>query len=43
MGIHDRNADSEADGSLTLEQAELRARLEGLFRELPPARQCAML
>ena len=34
--------DSE-DCSLTPEQAELLAKLEGLFRELPPARQRAFL
>lgn len=31
------------DSSLTPKQAELLARLEGLFRELPPARQRALL
>jgi hypothetical protein len=34
--------DSE-DCSLTLEQSELLARLEGLFRELPPARRRALI
>jgi hypothetical protein len=34
--------DSE-DCSLRPEQAELLAKLEGLFRELPPARQRALL
>lgn len=34
--------DSE-DSSLTPEQTELLAKLEGLFRELPPARQRAFL
>ena len=29
--------------SLTPEQAELLAKLEGLFRELPPARQRALI
>lgn len=43
MGVHDRNENSEADCSLTREQAELLSRLEGLFRELSPARQRALL
>lgn len=34
--------DSE-DCSLTPEQAELLAKLEGLFRELPPARRRSLL
>ena len=43
MGVHDRDANSEADSSLTPEQAELLAKLGGLFRDLPPARQRALL
>jgi hypothetical protein len=35
-------SDSE-DCSLTPEQAELLTKLEGLFREFPPARQRALL
>ncbi len=43
MGVNDCDANPEADGSLTREQAELLSRLEGLFRELSPARQRAMI
>ena len=39
MGEHDRDENPEADCSLTPAQAELLDKLEGLFRELPPARQ----
>ena len=43
MGVNDCDANPEADSSLTPEQTELLSKLEGLFRELPPARQRALL
>lgn len=39
MDTKDGVAAYSEDGSLTREQAELLSRLEGLFRELSPARQ----
>ncbi len=43
MGVNDCDANPEADNGLTEKQAELLAKLEGLFRELPPARRRALL
>lgn len=43
MGGDDGTKHPDPDSSLTPEQAELLAKLEGLFRELPPARQQALL
>jgi hypothetical protein len=43
MGGDDGTKHPDPDSSLTREQAELLAKLEGLFRELPPVRQRALL
>ena len=43
MGGDDGTKHTDPDSSLTPEQAELLAKLEGLFRELPPARQRALI
>jgi hypothetical protein len=43
MGGDDGTKHTDPDGSLTVVQLELLAKLEGLFRELPPARRRALL
>ena len=43
MGGDDGTKHPDPDSSLTPEQADLLAKLEGLFRELPPARQRALI